>query len=469
MRKLVYSFASVVCFKLQIIGMFKKTFQTAIILLAIISSMQAVYAQESKLKIGVQLQTIAVSANQKKQYEYDNPTNSSGAIANNSYIFNNSNININFDGKHPDFKYGLFIKLNADTSDNMNQESGNADKNMIYMQNNKIGRLEVGNYTGAGAALEMDVDNFQIGSYGHDGYWSSIIAKKTSKSYAYFDATSLSIVQNPLPKSNLISFIRTPSIPSNYLATHYTDAPKATFYTQPFSGLTFGVSYIPDLDSAGTISTVANKNSGSTDPDRMILGQNHPATYKGIFSGGIRYEFPIHNLQIKTTAVGEIGKAKNNKINDLKAWEAGMQITWDKFGIASSYGDWDRTISLKEKLPGTKQGGHYWTLNTLYHYSPKVSYSASYMQSKRAGGMEIMGEYINGIGTSVGFPLSQAQIRNYSDEKFNTLKNVIFDVDYKVSDGFVPFASVARFSFKEAHRMKGNKGIISMIGTKISF
>ena len=426
-------------------------------------------AEMPQVKLGGTLHSMAGYRDQKGNYKFDDPSSNTGNQHHSSAFANDAKIKISADGKFNSTKYGALLKLNADAGATSADETGNADKNMFYIQNDKIGRFEFGNYPGAGAMLEMDIDNFEKGAYGHEGYWSSWVNKKTSKEYNYGPFGAIS---GTLAKSNLLSFMRTPNMPTNYLATHYSDATKATFYTVPAKGLTMGISYIPDLDSTGTIATISTRNGGNTDGDRKILGQSHPALYKEIFSGGIRYEFDITDFKIKTTATGEVGHAKTKVINKLRAWEIGAQIRYGSYGIASTYGDWGRTTTLKEKLSGTKQGASYWTLNAMHDVSDKLGYSISYMHGKKAGGMELIGNYVNTLAIATkpqGGPLTDAQKRNYSDVKYNTLNNIIFDIDYKLADGFVPFASVARFAFKEAESGKGNKGVITLLGTKINF
>lgn len=377
-------------------------------------------------------------------------------VLNNKAVTNDTLININIDGKwNSDTDYGGLIRLHANQSQAVNGETTVGDKTMIYIQNNKIGRFEAGNFPGAGAMFEMDVPGIDTGTAGVDGYWSQWVAGKTKKLPGYF--TSLADVQGS-------QYITNPNIPSNYSGKYYSDAPKVTFYTKPLTGLTVGLSYIPDMDSRGTVSGIAYKNASPTDEDR----KNNPPTFREIFSGGGTYEYAFN--QDWSTKLGlslEAGKAKDKQIRDLKAMEANIMLKYKDMKLTSSYGDAGKTFTLKNPLPGTKHKANYWTV-AFGHQIDKFGYSIAYMNSKRAGGLEA--PYTMAVKK---IPILQQS--TFSDYRSNKLDLVTLDVDYKLAQGLLPYAGIAGFKFRggsnafNSNQKDTDKGYVVMAGTKLSF
>ena len=113
-------------------------------------------------------------------------------------IVTDGRININIDSKDEgDFKYGGLLVLNANPSDSTTGEKGLVSRDMIYVQHNKFGRLEAGNYYGAGGMFEMTPTNFAKAGYGVHGYWSSWI-----NNAAYVDLSTIGVGKKVLSKFN---------------------------------------------------------------------------------------------------------------------------------------------------------------------------------------------------------------------------------------------------------------------------
>ena len=56
----------------------------------------------------------------------------------------------------------------------------------------------------------------------------------------------------------------------------------------------------------------------------------------------------------------------------------------------------------------------------------------------------------------------------FSDNAYNKFQNVALDVDYKLAPGFLPYATVSAFKFKEGGGTKSN-GRVAIIGTRLMF
>jgi hypothetical protein len=426
-----------------------------IILAAVASSLSivSIAAEAPKVKIGGRMDVMAGSVKESNGYRTTNPSNPSNANAlQKSAIVNDTKIDVNVDGKiNENVKYGGFIRLHADSSAATNKESSIGDKTMVYIQHDKIGKLEGGNMPGAGGLFEMDTVFLNKGTWGIEGFWSQWVQDKTKR-------TSAAI---PVPlNTRSAEFLVSPNLPSNYSGNHYSDAPKVNFFTKPIKTITLGVSFIPDMDNTGSIAGIAPKNSGPVDSDRYFgaAAGSYPATFRNIWSGGVMYEQKFGDYGVKASLVGEVGKAKLDALRNLKAAEAGINLSYKEFHLVGSYGDWFKSLTLKNPVAGAKQGGKYYTVG-FGHEINKVGYSVTHISSKKAGGIEALRTKaaLNALPTSV-----------LSDFDYNRLKATSFDVEYHLAPGFKPYAGVTFFKFKES---KGHKdsGQVIMAGTRLLF
>jgi hypothetical protein len=422
-------------------------------LLLCLAPLSAVAQEPLKVTLGGRMDTQFGYGKESKYYRNTNPsflsnpyfeTSPSSNTMHKSAIVSDTKLDIKADGKYSaDLAYGALIRLHADASDAANDEKTVGDKTMFYLQHAKIGRIEAGNYPGAGAAFESTVPFYDTGTWGVDGYWNRWVSSYTKKI--------------PLGGIKGLQFITNPNLPSNYSGWHYSDAPKVTFYTKPLPGLTVGVSYIPDLDSRGGINGVALRNAGPTDSGRS----NTPATFKEIFSGGGTYKYAIcQDLKVKFGLAGEVGKAKLAALRDLKAYEANFGIKYKQIKLTTSYGNGGKTWTLKNPLPGAKQKSEYWTLG-LGQQIDKLGYAVTYMKSSKAGGTESAI-----LKHPAGSYLEVKQ--TLSDFRSNKLDVVMLDVDYKVAPGFLPYTGVGAFRFKESQG-SNDKGYVAMAGTRLTF
>jgi Gram-negative porin len=408
-----------------------------------------------KVKIGGRLDTMAGFVKESPNYHTTNPYDPANSQAlSKSGIVNDTKIDINIDGiGMSDIKYGGLIRLNADTSPSTGGETSFGDKTMFYIQHDKIGRLEAGNMPGAHALFEMDAVNFGKGTWGVDGFAMKWLSDRTKQTSALL--TPLVGVPGGLreiPPTASVEFIMSPNLLTNYSGLYYSDAPKVNLMTQPIKELTLGFTYIGNLDSHGSIAGMSTKTGGPTDLERAL----RPASFREIFGFGAMIEKQISDLTFKANVSGEIGKAKINDFRDLKAYEAGLKISYKTISIGSSVGSWGKSLAYKTPVTGSKQGSQYWTAGFSQQIS-KFGYSVTYMQSKKAGGLEILSAKIP------AFPKA-----SFSDSRYNKFNNLVLDIDYQVAPGFLAYAGLSNFRFKESSG-KTNKGHVLLIGTRLLF
>jgi predicted porin len=425
-------------------------------------------AEAPKVKLGGRMDTMAGYVNQEKKYRTTNPSLPENKLHKGA-IVNDTTLDINIDGKTTQgLKYGGLIRLHADTSTATNKETSLGDKTMVFMQHDKIGRLEVGNMPGAGGLFEMDLTFFNRGTWGVDGFWSQWVTDRTFRTTNIANKSILSSQTDLRQKlrsfeTRGVEFVASPNLPSNYSGNHYSDAPKASFFTKPITNLTLGISFIPDMDSTGTISGIAGKNTGPVfDAERA----SNPPSFKDIVSGGMMYDIDASkDVKIRTSLVGEVGRAKNLLIRDLSAMEAGLVFIYkEKLKFAGSYGNWGKSLTLKNPVAGAKQKAEYWTAGIGYEYE-KIGTSLTYMGSKKAGGIEAITTQPALAAAFQGGLLNKSE---FSDFKTNDLRNIVLDVDYKLAPGFLPYVGISNFEFKESTGSK-DKGFVFMGGTRLLF
>ena len=462
----------------------------AVISLAIILAACSANAETKNIKVTIEgrIDFQAGRVHEKRKGEIANANGYSIASSNlinydvltpkmNNWGFvNDTNFDIKADVKHsPDLTYGAFLRLHGDTSIATNREMYLGDKAMIYIQHEKVGRLEMGNIPGAGGLFEMDTVNLGRGTYGIEGFWSQWVVDKSIRTSNIFNASQINfqgasieqlIAANGMDgekATRSFEFIVSPNLLSNYSGQYYSDAPKINFFTKPMTGLTLGVAFIPDLDSAGTVSNRAPKNDGPQD-DR----KGNPATYRNIISGGFMYETKLNNdLGIKTGIAGEYGIAKLPYVTKLRAYEMGLTLSYKDIKVGGTYGSWFDSLSLKTKTEGARHGSRYYTV-TASHQIEKFGYSLGLMDSKKAGGIEILGlQVLNGpLAEAIAY--TDLTPQSFGDPKMNRFRNISFDIDYKLAPGFLPYLGVSWFNFKESYGAS-DRGYVALIGTRVTF
>jgi hypothetical protein len=448
--------------------------------LLLILAANANAAEAPKVKLGGYIGTTAAYFNHDdKRFESTNPaTPSKGNYVEKQFLVNNTKINVDFEAKYnSDVKYGGRISLNADTSKSQEGESTPGYRTMAYIQNNKLGRVEAGNTIGGHVSLARDVHYLNIGFYGAEGAINSYLPRKSVHVANITNNLSTNglglpqqrallngITGGVVPDTRGTEFLYYSTLPSHYAKSFYHQAPKVNLYTKLAEEVKVAFTYIPDLDSSGTVANVAYKTNGARD---TADGRNaYPATFRDIVGGGISYDKKLDkDWSLLSALVGEIGRAKHQGLHDLRAYDASMKVGYKNFKLSGSYGTWGNTGTYKVRTAGSKQGAWYWT-SGFSHEIDKFAYSLTYSNTRRAGGLESLGKKITSFSTST---ISLAGMEPYlSDKSYNKYRNMMVDVDYKLATGILPFAAVSRFEFKESTGAK-DKGYFSVVGTRMLF
>jgi hypothetical protein len=393
-----------------------------------------------EVKLGLDLDVAFAHRHQRSAFNkaYPGSTSSTTNYALRKYAFANSGeVSIDVVGTKDELKYGAHIALDGNVSNDERDVNFNANETMLFVEST-FGRLEGGSYKGADAKLGLGASKIARATGGVSGnsknWWNAKDADATEPAPAGTGVTST-------VSSNYITYAALPLAYQNYDNTDM-NANKATYYSPNLNGFSFGLSYTPDSEVYGTsgrAKRVQKKGDGG---------------YKNVFTTGIHYSGEYRDIGLKAAVLGEFGDSKNEKTKNLRAWEAGLQASYEGFSVAGSYGDWGKSgqstlDTANSSIVSRLKKATYWTTGVAYEAGP-FGASVTYLDSQRPG-------YKGVLAT------------NTEKARMHKLRNVSVGVDYKLAPGLVPYAEVSMFEMKKPGNQKGNKGTIFLAGTKLSF
>lgn len=395
---------------------------------------------EVKVTVGGSLDTQYGAVSQKKlfrsgkQFDAAAADKDSGTRSRTSLLSNTGAISVKADGamEESELKYGGLMVFNANTSDAKGFSADHhtdlgkdVDKNvlkqsMMYVES-PFGKVEIGATPSVGSAMQVSAN--QLNAAPNDAIYYV-------NPYSYAKASSPALVRD--------TFLQTANLYTNeegIVGTRSLNANKINLYSPRYMGVMLGLSYTPDLAVNGTSSsaTAATKYA-----DKSYI------SYKDVFQGGLHFEQEFNDLGVKASVLAETAKSKvkseaTKKQRKLSGYEAGLQVSYMGASLAGSIGSHGKSSSFKtDSVKATK----YWTIGAAYAYGPATA-SLTYMDSRR------------GI-------VDQA--------KANKIEQITFAVNYKVAEGFAPYASVTNFRFKDnAKSAVSNKANVFLVGSKLNF
>jgi len=304
-------------------------------------------------------------------------------------------------------KYGAFLQLEANETPDDHNYGKNADKTYGFFEGSG-GRLEFGANTDAAQAMKVDASTFAVGAGGIDGDWELYVG-------------GLGIDQN-----NEAAFIIKPSLPTAHAeTTKVPNANKITYYSPRIEGFQAGVSFTPDQ---GDIGTSTGWDTG---------GQ--PGFYQNVFNGGLNYNAKVKDISFIGAVTGEFGRnSLHNTIEDLNAYNAGINIGYKEFTIGGSYGTWNLSTLVRPEVFTTSpnyKDSYYWDIGAVYD-TGNFATSLTYLKSNYRGTHE--------------------------------LDHISLGADYKLAPGFTPFAEANYFHITSGETFNEH-GNVLIAGTKLNF
>lgn len=333
------------------------------------------------------------------------------AASDNDLSFRNDNeITLRVDGKtEAGLGYGAVIDLEADATDDIQNEGTNASRTFTYLEGT-FGRAEMGSNKSAASTMRIDASTLAVATGGINGDWATFVAPSGIGAGA---ATGGFITNSELQiEHGLTDFT---GDESTYNAT------KLTYYTPRWAGFQAGVSYTPDVDGRGQ--------------DIGLTGD----TYGDAWEAGLGYETQF-NWQggTKLAVSGTYLYADNEGVaaaEDLQGWNVGALVGIWGFNFAGSYGDWtDGSIGTV-----VADGGDYWTAGVGYDLGA-FGLSATYLDST-----------LEAVGGD------------------NDFENLVLGADYKLAPGLTPYAEVALWEFDGSAAAAEDSGTTVILGTQLAF
>jgi len=323
---------------------------------------------------------------------------------------NDNEITVKVDGKTDGgLGYGAEIDLEADITDDADNQGTNASRTFTYLEGN-WGRVELGGNKSVASTMRVDASTLAAATGGINGAWTYFVNGAPAGGQGFITTSKL-----PSEHGSTLAF----GDETTYNAT------KVSYYTPKFSGFQAGVSYTPQNNDRGQ--TVARSDvTGLQDVLDFGLG------YEGTFSGFKLAAAGTYETADGTGAAGAAGFGAD----DVNAWNIGALVGWHNFSLAGSYGSWDDS-----GIAGTD--GDYWTAGLGWTAGP-IGVSATYIDST-----------LNGNAVTPGD---------------NDFRNIVLGAEYKLAAGLTPYAEVSFYDFDgNAAAAYDNQGTSVILGTQVAF
>ncbi len=258
---------------------------------------------------------------------------------------NDNTITVRVDGKTDGgLGYGAVIDIEADQSDDVNNEGSNASRTFTYLEG-QFGRAEMGGNKSAASTMRIDASTLAVATGGINGDWVNFVNPSVGSA-----ATAGFITTSKLQAEHGDATFSGDE--STYNAT------KLTYYTPRYAGFQAGVSYTPQLDGRGQTTGLAT----DTFSDTWEAGLG----YETQFSGGTKLALSATYLTADSDTAA---------VEDLEGWNAGALLGIWGFNFAGSYGQW-----LDGAVGVAADEGDYWTAGVGYDLGA-FGLSATYIDS----------------------------------------------------------------------------------------
>ncbi len=322
---------------------------------------------------------------------------------------NDNEITVKVDGKTDGgLGYGAQIDLEADTTNDADNQGVNASRTFTYLDGN-WGRVELGGNKSVASTMRVDASTLAAATGGINGAWTYFV--------------------NAVPTTGQ-GFITTSKLVAEHGSTRSFgdettyNASKVSYYTPKFSGFQAGVSYTPQLADRGQ--TIARSDTNGL-ADVIDLGLGYEGTMGGVkLAASGTYEM----ADGQGAVTGLVGT------DDVNAWNLGALVGFQGFSLAGSYGSWDDSGTAGVQAD-------YWTAGLGYSAGP--------------------------IGVSATYLASTTESTGVSDNEF---ENIVLGAEYKLAAGLTPYAEVSFYDFDnngKAATTYDNQGTTFILGTQVAF
>ena len=311
------------------------------------------------------------------------------------------------------FEYGAVIELNADVSDDADQDGVNSDRTFLYLQGN-FGKVEIGNTATAAEALDVDTANFAAATGGADGdfyHFIDIPVTPTLGDSRYLIRPDLAV--------SLGDDMRR--------GTAIADSTKISYYTPSFGGLQVGASYVADLDNSGN----------------AFDGQG----VQEAISAAVAYKTSTEDFDLALSYGFE--HANQNNVGAVAYNETSSHA----FGANIGFG-------------GLTLGGSYGIID---HHNPADQFANTALSGAIKGGDASFYD----IGAAYDFGDARASVTYFESEwEGDEFSNLSFGAEYTAAPGLTPYAEVNIINADSADGLAAN-GLdneeVVIVGMQLNF
>lgn len=406
-------------------------------------SMANAYAGEGKVEVNGYVNMQYGVVHQKKPFRTPIPGSNQPEMVQNG-LFSDSEVHINYSNNIECLclKYGATIKVYANPSAAPNGAT-NFGKSSYVWTETPYGKVEIGSKNGVSIDMKRGAEYIAVATGGIDG------------DFGYYN--------NPYTIDdfeNQTLFIASPQLTVGYDSPRRAN--KINYYSpklgnaKEYGEVQVGISFTPDIEIRGTVYDISDVFNDITPVTGIV-------PVKNIVELGLNYDIEYCDLKSSTGLVAQFGQSKSfvneDHRKDLRAWEIGDVLTYKEFQLAGSYGNWGRSGTSVNTIPGNKYGAHYYTLGGAYTLGDFAS-SITYMKSKRAGGSLVR---VNPFTGKVIFSAAA------QEPAFNGFQAVSVGVQYNICKGLMPYAEWNRFLYDRILTPIDNRGHVFLVGLKVSF
>ncbi len=327
-------------------------------------------------------------------------------------------------------KYGGKVGLFSDTSASKQAKGGNVEYTFAYLES-KFGKLEAGSYYGVADGMRLKpIEVGTGGVFGDSVYFLNPALSIVNQSY-----TSRVFLTQPEMLSNYSLW----GVPNNKSSV----ANKVSYLTPKWNGLQLGVTYIPDLNTHGTVAQHRTVGKSSvTNLDALDIAQ------KQMVTGAMNFEHSFNQLLVKAGVLAESGKSKDVNKKDVKSYMLSGLVSYSGLELYGAYGNHNKSGLSKVGLYSKKR---------ISFYTAAINYS--YKQF--------------GLGVSHFASKTPYNVLAVNDtlKKPNTFRNTVISADYKITSGFKSYIEYSKSHFKDidTNGEFTSNGDVFLLGTKIVF
>lgn len=272
---------------------------------------------------------------------------------------NDTEITIGVEGKADSgLVYGAVIDLEADVTNDVDNEGANAARTFVYLESN-FGRFELGSNSSATESMKVDASGIARATGGIDGDWFR---------FANF-AGAGQFITSP---STFVGHGATTSVNDET----FDNLNKITYYSPTFSGFQLGLSYTPDGTDRGQTVTRTDNTAGA---------------FGEVIDVALTWDGEFEGAGISLGAGYTDGESDTAAFEDISAWNVGGVVDIANLSLAASYGDWDDSLLANN---GGLDDNTYYTLGAAYDFGVFAA-SVTYMDSERQTAAAVTNDFDN--------------------------------------------------------------------------